>query len=187
INTLVVTNAAGGLNTGFDAGDIMVIQDHIFPPGMAGYHPLRGPNMRTFGPRFSIHTRSYDPELRKLAHSIAQANGITLRQGVYVSLAGPSFETPAEVRMLRVWGGDTVGMSTAPEVITATHAGMRVLGFSMVTNLSLDDNEAVDEVSHEEVLRMGRENVPRLVTVIKGVLQHMPPYDPAKMENHPES
>lgn len=186
IHTLIVTNAAGGLNPDFNPGDVMAIIDHIFPAGMAGHNPLHGPNLGSFGPRFSIHTRSYDPELRKLAHKVARENGITLRQGVYVSLSGPSFETPAEVRMLRSWGGDAVGMSTAPEVLVACHAGMRSLGFSMITNRSLDDNEAVDEVSHEEVLRMGQENVPRLVTIIKGVLRQMPPYNPARSENHPE-
>jgi purine-nucleoside phosphorylase len=186
VQTLIVTNAAGGLNPNFNAGDIMVIEDHINIVGMSGFHPLRGPNMGMFGPRFSIHTRSYNPTLRKLAHKVAQANQITLRDGVYVALAGPSFETPAEVRMLRGWGGDTVGMSTAHEVLTAYHAGMRVLGFSSVTNLSLDNTEAQDNISHEDVLRLGKQIVPRLATIIRGVLREMPPYDPSESENHPE-
>jgi purine-nucleoside phosphorylase len=186
IKTLIVTNAAGGLNPNFEAGDIMVIEDHIFPGGMAGLNPLRGPNIPEFGPRFSIHTRSYDPTLRKLAHKVAREHQITLREGVYVSLSGPSFETPAEVRMLRAWGGDAVGMSTAPEVLVANHAGMRVLGFSSITNLSLDNTETQDDISHEEVLRLGQLIVPRLVTLIRGVLIDMPPYDPGSVENHPE-
>lgn len=186
IQTLIVTNAAGGLNPGFSAGDLMVIEDHIFMPGMAGYTPLRGPNLGLFGPRFSIHTRSYTPSLRKLAQRVAQKNGITLREGVYVALAGPSFETPAEVRMLRTMGGDAVGMSTASEVLVACHAGMRVLGFSTITNLSLDNTESKDEVSHEEVLRLGKLVVPRLATLIRGVLRELPPYDPAEIENRPE-
>ncbi len=186
VNTLIVTNAAGGLNTKFNAGDIMVIEDHIFLPGMAGNHPLRGPNIDAFGPRFSIHTSTYNPELRKLAHRVAAANNITLREGIYVSIAGPTFETPAEVRLLRRWGGDAVGMSTAPEVLTAYHAGMRVLGFSSITNLSLDDTETREEVSHESVLELGRQIVPRLATIIRGVLREMPPYDPSQVENPPE-
>jgi len=160
IDTLIVTNAAGGLNPSFHAGDIMVIEDHINIVGMAGNSPLRGPNLGEFGPRFTINTRAYNPTLRWLAHRVAQEKGITLREGVYVALAGPAFETPAEVRMLRAWGGDSVGMSTAHEVMVAYHAGMRVLGFSSITNLSLDSTEARDEVSHEEVLRLGREIVP---------------------------
>lgn len=187
VNTLIVTNAAGGLNADFDAGDIMVIEDHLFLPGMAGVHPLRGPNLDAFGPRFSIHTSTYNPALRKLAHRVAEANDITLRQGIYVSISGPTFETPAEVRMLRSWGGDAVGMSTAPEVLTAYHAGMRILGFSSITNLSLDDTEAAVEVSHESVLELGKQIVPRLAMIIRGVLREMPPYDPGQVENPPES
>ena len=151
-----VTNAAGGLNPTYDAGDLMVIEDHIFVPGMAGYTPLRGPNADLFGPRFSIHTHSYTPSLRKLAHKVAKDNEIAIQEGVYVGLSGPAFETPAEVRMLRAWGGDAVGMSTAPEVLVAAHAGMRVLGFSSITNVSLDSTASQDEVTHEEVLRLGR-------------------------------
>jgi len=186
VDTLILTNAAGGLNPNFNAGDIMVIEDHINIPGMAGHHPLVGPNIGSFGPRFSIHTHMYNPALRKLACKIAETSGMTLRQGVYVALSGPSFETPAEIRMLRIWGGDTVGMSTAHEAIVAYHAGMRVLGFSSVTNACLDDTESHEEVSHEEVLRAGKLIVPRLAALIRGVLRDMPPYDPSEMENHPE-
>lgn len=184
INTLIVTNAAGGLNPAYAAGDIMIIEDHIFLPGLAGNSPLRGPNAAIFGPRFSIHTHSYTPSLRALAHRVANNNDIMVREGVYVSLSGPAFETPAEVRMLRAWGGDAVGMSTAPEVLVAAHAGIRVLGFSSITNLSLDSTSAQEEVSHEEVLRLGKSIVPRLATIIRGVLQDIPPYNPAEVENY---
>ncbi len=186
IRTLIVTNAAGGLNPDFDAGDVMVIEDHIFPAAMAGFSPLRGPNLGGFGPRFSIHTHSYTPSLRDLARQVAEAQGIPLREGVYVSLSGPAFETPAEVRMLRAWGGDAVGMSTAGEVMVAAHAGMRVLGFSSITNLSLSSTEATDEISHEDVLRLGRQIVPRLASIIRGVLRELPPFDPSTVENKPE-
>lgn len=187
IDTLIVTNAAGGLNPSFQAGDIMVIEDHINIVGMAGHSPLRGPNMGVFGPRFSIHTRTYTPTLRALAHRVAQEKGVALRDGVYVAVAGPAFETPAEVRMLRAWGGDSVGMSTAHEVTVACHAGMRVLGFSSITNVSLDSTEAGEEVSHEDVLQLGRQIVPRLAVVLRGVLAELPPYDPSEVENQPEA
>ncbi len=187
INTLILTNAAGGLNADYDAGDLMVIEDHIFVPGLAGNHPLRGPNLDSFGPRFSIHTRTYNPELRKLAQQVAAAEDIKLREGIYVSLSGPTFETPAEVRMLRIWGGDAVGMSTAQEALVAYHTGMRVLGISTITNLSIDNTEVVEEVSHEDVLRLGRQVVPKLAKIIRGVLRQMPPYDPEQVENPPET
>jgi purine-nucleoside phosphorylase len=183
IHTVILTNAAGGLNPTFRPGDIMVIRDHINLVAMSGHSPLHGPNLNSFGPRFSIHTRTYDLELSRLAHRVAETNGFSLREGVYVYLAGPAFETPAEVRMLRGWGGDAVGMSTAHEALVAYHAGMRVVGFSSITNLSIDTNEAQVEVSHEEVLRLGREIVPRLATVVRGVLRDMPPYNPESHEN----
>ena len=186
IDTLILTNAAGGLNRSFQAGDLMVIEDHIFLAGMAGYNPLRGPNQGAFGPRFPIHTRTYSPQLRALAHKVAAQLGITLHEGVYVSLTGPSFETPAEVRMLRAWGGDAVGMSTAAEAIVAYHAGMRVLGISSITNLSIDSTTVRQEISHEEVLRAGRQIVPRLAALLRGILRDLPPLDPEEIENRPE-
>jgi len=186
VDTLILTNAAGGLNPSFHAGDIMVIEDHIALPVMAGFSPLHGPNLPEFGPRFSVHTRTYSPTLRRLAHEVAAEQGWTLREGVYVSLSGPTFETPAEVRMLRGWGGDSVGMSTAPEALAAYHAGMRVLGLSTITNMSLDSTATVQVVSHEEVLRLGRQVVPRLAALLRGMLRRLPPYDPAEVENHPE-
>ncbi len=184
IDTVIVTNAAGGLNPSFEAGNIMIIEDHIFLPGLAGNSPLRGPNAAAFGPRFSIHTHSYTPSLRALARRVAEEKQIQVREGVYVSLSGPAFETPAEVRMLRAWGGDAVGMSTAPEVLVAAHAGMRVLGFSSITNVALDSTASDDEVTHEDVLRLGKTIVPRLAAIIRGVLNNLPAYNPAEIENY---
>ncbi len=186
IDTLILTNAAGGLNRSFAAGDIMVIEDHIFPAGFSGTNPLHGPNLGMFGPRFPVHTHTYSRHLRALAHRVAAQHGITLREGVYVSLSGPTFETPAEVRLFRAWGGDAVGMSTAPEALVAYHAGMRVLGFSSITNISLDSTTAQQEVSHEDVLRAGKQIVPRLATLLRGVLRELPPLDPGEIENAPE-
>ncbi len=185
VNTVILTNAAGGLNASFSTGDIMLINDHINLPGITGTNPLLGPNLDAYGPRFSIHTRMYNPALGKLAHRVAAANNLTLRDGVYVSLSGPAFETPAEVRMLRLLGGDSVGMSTAPEALVAYHAGMRVLGLSTITNMSIDNVETVQEVSHEDVLRLGRQIVPHLTLLLRGVLRELPPFDPQEMENGP--
>ena len=169
INTLIVTNAAGGINPAFAAGELMLITDHINFIGMGGNNPLRGPNLDEFGPRFPDMSEAYDRELRDLALQVAQEHSIPLHQGVYVSLAGPSFETPADVRFLKLIGADAVGMSTVPEVIVARHGGMRVLGFSGISNvIQLEPSE--QELTHEEVLEAGRRIVPRLVTIIKGVL-----------------
>jgi purine-nucleoside phosphorylase len=177
VETLVVTNAAGGLNPDFGAGDLMIIKDHIFPPGMSGQNPLMGPNDESLGPRFPIMTTAYDRVLRELAFTVAKREGLTLREGVYLSLSGPAFETPAEIRMQRAWGADAVGMSTAPEVQVAVHAGMRVLGISSIANVSIDDVDSTQDVSHEEVLEVGQSIVPRLVTLLRGVLRDMPPLD----------
>lgn len=187
VNTVILTNAAGGLNPDFAAGDIMLIKDHINLVGLAGHNPLRGPNNADFGPRFSIHTRNYNPALRELAHRVAREQGQTLREGVYVALSGPAFETPAEVRMLRILGGDSVGMSTAHEALVAYHAGMRVLGFSTITNMSIDTQESQEDVSHDDVLRLGQEIIPRLAALLRGVLRDLPPFDPEQVENKPEA
>ncbi len=121
VGTLIVTNAAGGLNPEFRAGDLMLIADHINLVGMAGLNPLRGPNDPELGPRFPDMSRAYDPELRAIARRVAAREGIPLREGVYIMLAGPSFETPADMRFLRIIGADAVGMSTVPEVTVARH------------------------------------------------------------------
>lgn len=176
IHTLIVTNAAGGLNPAFRAGEIMLITDHINLVGMGGANPLRGPNDEFFGPRFPDMSQAYDPDLRRLAWETARAEGVPLQQGVYVGLAGPSFESPADVRFLRLIGADAVGMSTVPEVITARHAGLRVMGLSGISNV-LDPDRAA-ETTHEEVLAAGRVVAPRLIAILRGVLRRLPPSGP---------
>jgi len=171
IGTLILTNAAGGLNKSFKAGDIMVINDHINLVGLVGHNPLRGPNDDSIGPRFPGMVHTYDRELRQLAHQVADENGILLHEGVYTCISGPTFETPAEIRMLRMIGGDTVGMSTAHEVIVARHAGIRVLAFSSITNVAIDNVDIQAETNHEEVLEAGKTIVPKLTTLLKGVLR----------------
>ena len=173
IEILIVTNAAGGLNPSFAPGDLMLIRDHLNFPGMAGNNPLFGPNDEAIGPRFPDMTQAYDPALRDVARRAATAAGMTLREGVYAYVAGPSFETPAELRFLQIAGGDAVGMSTAPEVVVAHHAGVRVLGISTIANLALPDPPPGLTVNHEEVLATGQLAVPRLILLVRGILQQL--------------
>jgi purine-nucleoside phosphorylase len=173
IRTLIVTNAAGGINPEYRAGDLMLIQDHIGLMAMTGGNPLWGLNDDSLGPRFPPMNKAYDPGLRRLALTVAERLGIELRQGVYVGLGGPTFETPAEVRFLRMIGGDAVGMSTVPEVIVARHMGMRVLGISGISNTAVHDPEAAEEASHEEVLSAGQVLVPKLIALLRGILVEM--------------
>jgi len=170
IGTVIVTNAAGGVNENFRAGDLMLITDHINLVGMTGANPLRGPNDDALGPRFPDMSHAYDPALCDLARAVARELGIALREGVYMMLAGPSFESPADVRFIRMIGADAVGMSTVSEVIVARHGGMRVVGLSLISN-SLAHGH--DKVSHEEVLAAGKSAAPRLAALIKGVLARM--------------
>lgn len=173
---LIVTNAAGGLNPTFRVGDIMRITDHINLLGMAGQNPLWGPNDESLGPRFVDMRGAYDPVLGDLAEEVARGLGFELRRGVYAQLSGPSFETPAEIRFLRALGIDAVGMSTAAEVVVARHAGMRVLGLSHISNVASDEGPAAAPAvgdPHHEVLAAGREAVPRLVALIRGVLERL--------------
>jgi len=168
---LIVTNAAGGVNQNFEAGDLMLITDHINFPGMAGHSPLRGPNLDDLGPRFPDMSQAYDRELQKVAREVAAEQGIELRTGVYFFLAGPLFETPAELQFLKANGADSVGMSTVPEVTAARHAGLRVLGLSGITNMtSLDGSHAA---THEETLSVSRIIAPKLVRLIKGVVARL--------------
>jgi purine-nucleoside phosphorylase len=146
VKALVVTNAAGGINLGFQVGDLMAITDHL---NLAGYNPLIGPNDPNLGPRFPDMSHAYDPKLLELLRQSAQATGTGLREGVYACLAGPSYETPAEIRMLRTLGADAVGMSTVPEVIAAAHMGVKVAGISCITNLAAGISKHA--LSHEEV------------------------------------
>lgn len=175
IHTLIVTNAAGGVDPAYQPGDIMLIQDHLNMPGMAGHNPLRGPNNEHFGTRFPDMSNAYDRDLRRLTRTIAAEEGIAIHEGVYACVAGPSFETPAEIRMLRLMGAHAVGMSTAPEVVVANHAGMRVLGFSGISNSCATDPDIESLTSHEEVLEAGKTLVPKLVTLIRAVLRKMQP------------
>ena len=150
IKALVVTNAAGGINLSFKVGDLMAMTDHL---NLSGYNPLVGPNDERLGPRFPDMSHAYDPALLAVLRAAAAAEQVTLREGVYVSLAGPSYETPAEIRMLRTLGADAVGMSTVPEVIVAAHMGVKVAGVSCITNLAAGiGGEALD---HAEVLATG--------------------------------
>ena len=167
VQMLIVTNAAGGVNVDYRAGDLMLIVDHINLVGMTGANPLRGPNDDSLGTRFPDMTDAYDPALRDLTRSVAKESHIELREGVYMMLAGPSFESPADVRFIRMIGADAVGMSTVSEVIVARHGGMRVLGLSLISN-SLAHSH--DKVSHEEVLAAGKTAVPKLASIVKGVL-----------------
>ena len=160
-STLIVTNAAGGLNPGFEAGDVMLISDHL---NLSGDNPLFGPNLDRFGERFPPMTDAYDPGLRAAATKASERSGVVLRQGVYVMLSGPSYETRAEMRMFRGLGADAVGMSTVHEVIVARHAGVDVLGFSLITNKATDDVE--EGATHAEVIEMGRIGAEKLVTLL---------------------
>ncbi len=164
IKTLFVSNAAGGMNPDFHIGDLMVITDHInfFPE-----HPLRGKNFPT-GPRFPDMHEAYDGKLISLAFKIADEKGIKLHKGVYVGLQGPTFETPTEYRMYRILGGDTVGMSTVPEVIVARHCGIRVFGISVVTDLGGFDVPV--QVSHEEVQEAANKAQPLMTEIMREMI-----------------
>jgi purine-nucleoside phosphorylase len=171
IKTLIVTNAAGAINPAFNPGDLMLITDHLSLLAMGGLSPLRGPNLEEFGPRFPDMSQAYDRGLMELAREAARENGIPLQEGVYAALGGPSFETPADLRYLRIIGADAVGMSTVPEVIVARHGGMRVLGISGISNkANLDGNTPT---THEEVLTAGEVIAPKLIAIIKGVLRRL--------------
>ena len=171
VKTLFVTNAAGGVNPEFEPGDLMLITDHINLIGMGGLSPLRGQNIDSRGPRFPDMMNAYNDVLRDIAVGISSEIDIGLRQGIYASLAGPNFETPADLRFLQVIGADAVGMSTVPEVIVARHSGIRVLGISGISNkANLDGNTPT---SHEEVIEAGRVIVPKLVAMIRGVLKNI--------------
>ena len=171
IEILIVTNAAGAIHPDFLPGDVMLITDHLNLAGMAGLNPLIGPNLDEFGPRFPDMSRAYDRELSALARKAAAQSGVPLHEGVYVGLSGPSFETPADLRFLRMAGADAVGMSTVPEVTVARHGGTRVLGFSGISNKANLDGNTV--TSHEEVLAAGQVLAPKIETILRGVLRYL--------------
>lgn len=165
---LVVTNAAGAVNTDFSAGDIMLITDHI---KFFGASPLQGPNLDELGPRFPDMSRVYTPALQDVARQCAASLGIPLRQGVYMFFPGPQYETPAEVRAARLLGADAVGMSTVPEAITAAHCGMDVLGFTLCTNMAAG---VLDQpLSGEEVIAAGQAAGPRFSALVKACLARL--------------
>lgn len=166
--TLLVSNAAGGLNRQWAAGEVMVIADHI---NFMGRNPLIGPNEEDLGPRFPDMSAAYDRRLIALAVRAALAEGITLRRGVYVAVSGPNYETPAELRMLGRWGADAVGMSTVPEVIAARHLGLRVLGLTAITDMAT--GEQVESVTHESVLAVARELEPRFVRLVRRIVREL--------------
>jgi purine-nucleoside phosphorylase len=169
IPQLIVTNAAGAINPAYKPGDVMMITDQINLIGMAGLNPLRGPNLDEFGERFPDMSKPYDGKLAEISRGIARQNGIELHEGVYICLAGPSFESPADLRFLRLIGADAVGMSTVPEVIVARHGNMRVLGYSGISNKANLDGSTI--TTHEEVLQAGELIVPKLIELISGVIQ----------------
>lgn len=171
ISTVILTNAAGGLNPDFKPGDVMLITDHVNIIGMGGMNPLRGPNLSEFGERFPDMSQAYDRSLLTLARKVAKDQSVDLKEGVYICLAGPSFETPADLRYLRLIGGDAVGMSTVPETIVARHGGTRVLAFSGISNKANLDGSTI--TTHEEVLEAGRIIVPKLTAIIRGVLESL--------------
>ncbi|MBI5839088.1 MAG: purine-nucleoside phosphorylase [Chloroflexi bacterium] len=171
IETLIVTNAAGGVHPDFQPGDVMLITDNLNLIGMSGLNPLMGPNLDEIGPRFPDMSQAYDRGLCELARKVAKESGVQLREGVYAGLSGPSFESPADLRFLRLAGTDAVGMSTVPEVIVARHGGMRALGLSGISNKANLDGSTV--TTHEEVIEAGKVITPKVEKIIRGVLRGM--------------
>jgi purine-nucleoside phosphorylase len=166
--TLVITNAAGGVDTALHAGEIVILSDHL---NLLGGSPLRGPNDEKLGPRFPDMTDAYDPSLRALAKAAGSDVGLTLREGIYAACAGPQYETPAEVRMLRGLGADLVGMSTVPEVIAARHMGARVLGLSCCTNLAA--GVTGEKLSHSEVTETAARVRDQFIALLARILERL--------------
>jgi purine-nucleoside phosphorylase len=165
VKTIVMTNAAGGVNADYHPGELVIIQDHL---NLTSHNPLIGPNDERLGKRFPDLTQAYPEPLRKIAHDVSKSLGFTMKEGVYAALTGPTYETPSEVRMLRGLGADLVGMSTVPEVIVAVHAGVKVLGISCVTNLAAGvSGEPIDHAHIEEVATKTRE---RFLALLSGIL-----------------
>uniref|UniRef100_A0A4W5Q7L6 Purine nucleoside phosphorylase n=1 Tax=Hucho hucho TaxID=62062 RepID=A0A4W5Q7L6_9TELE len=175
VETVILTNAAGGLNQDFKVGDIMIMKDHINMPGFAGNNPLAGPNDDRFGVRFPCMSDAYDRELQQLAVDVGQELGYGdfLREGIYCVLGGPSFETIAECRMLHKLGADAVGMSTAHEVIAARHCGMRVFALSLITNKAVMDYDSEEKANHEEVLETGQHRAIQLEKLVSTMVTRM--------------
>jgi purine-nucleoside phosphorylase len=171
IPNLIVTNAAGGVHPDFEPGDVMLITDQLNLMGMSGLNPLMGPNLDEIGTRFPDMSQPYDRVYGELARKVAKENNVLLREGVYAGLSGPSFESPADLRFLRLAGADAVGMSTVPEVIVARHGNMRVLGLSGISNKANLDGSTV--TTHEEVMEAGRVITPKVEKIVRGVLRSL--------------
>ncbi len=169
IDTLLLTNAAGGINPAFREADLMLINDHI---NLMGDNPLRGPNLKELGPRFPDLTEAYNKECQEVLRQAAARANITLREGVYVALSGPTYETPAEVRMLRTMGADAVGMSTVPETIAANHLGVRVAAISCITNLAAGITS--QKLTHAEVMTNAGRAVTKLLTLLDEAIPALP-------------
>jgi purine-nucleoside phosphorylase len=166
VKKLIVTNAAGGVNTSYTAGDLMLISDHI---NFMGVNPLRGPNVDDLGLRFPDMTEAYPESLRTLAREVASEMGISLQEGVYLALSGPTYETPAEIRAFRILGADAVGMSTAPEVIAASHMNIPVLGISCITNMAAGILK--QKLHHQEVMDTTQRVQKQFTGLVLGVLK----------------
>jgi purine-nucleoside phosphorylase len=168
VENLLITNACGAINTSFSPGDLMLITDHI---NLVGTNPLIGPNNSELGTRFPDVSRVYNPDLRTLASKVAKGQNISLQEGVYAWWSGPAYETPAEIRMIRVLGADAVGMSTVPEAVVAVHGGMKVLGISCLTNMA---SGILDQpLSHDEVIEVAGKVRGNFVNLVKGVLEEI--------------
>lgn len=168
ISKLIVTNAAGGVNKSFTPGDLMIIKDHI---NFAGANPLIGPNIEEFGVRFPDMSNAYSSELIEIAKGCAKNHGIAIKEGTYMMFTGPNYETPAEIRMSRALGGDAVGMSTVPEVLTANHAGLKVLGISCITNMAAG---ILDQpLNHQEVVETAEKVKTTFVTLVKSIVENI--------------
>jgi purine-nucleoside phosphorylase len=168
IRKLIVTNAAGGINTAFQPGDLMLITDHI---NLMGTNPLVGQNLDKLGPRFPDMSEAYDAAMRGIALKVAEQRQIPLRQGIYIGLCGPSYETPAEIRMCRTLGADAVGMSTVPEVIIANHMGIRVLGISCITNMAA--GILPRRLTHQEVLDTTEKAREKFQSLLQGIIPQL--------------
>ena len=167
VRNLLITNAAGGINTGFQPGDIMIIEDHI---NFTFLNPLIGENMRDFGPRFPDMTYAYDKKLVSALEKSADVSGIAVKKGVYAMMKGPSFETPAEIKALRTLGADAVGMSSVPEIIAAAHAGVASCALSCITNMAAG---IIDQpLTHDEVMETGRLAAENIKVLIDGFIEH---------------
>lgn len=169
VDVLIVTNACGGMNPSFRPGDLMIIRDHL---NLTGANPLIGPNEPTWGPRFPDMSRAYTPELADIAKQTAAELGIEVQEGVYAGISGPNYMAAAELKMLRLFGGDAVGMSTVPEVIVASHAGMQVLGISCVTDMAI--GETLEPLTHEQVIEVANQTKPKFISLVKSIIGRLP-------------